>query len=220
MYRDIEKEIQQYYADRAKEYDLTYERLERQNDLKTIRILLQNLLMGHDILELACGTGYWTKFISSVAKSITATDINKEVLQIARNKLINLKTVSFIQDDSYSLKKIQGNFTAGFAFSWWSHIKLSRLKDFISIFHSHLQLGALVIFIDNCHTGRSSISISRIDREGNTYQIRKLKDGREYEILKNYPTKQTFEEILGKRVKNFKIEFLTYFWIATYNIVL
>ncbi len=219
MPREIEKNIQQYYADRANEYDLTYQRPERQDDLKTISFLLKNLLDGHHVLEVACGTGYWTKIIASVAKSITGTDINNEVLQIAKNKLINSKKVTFIQDDSYSLKKIQGNFTAGFAFSWWSHILISKLKDFLNIFHSRLQPGALVIFIDNSHTEGIRIPISRIDNNGNTYQIRKLQDGREYEILKNFPTRETFYEILGKRVKNLKIEFLTYFWIVTYNIL-
>jgi len=219
MDREIEKNIQQYYADRANEYDLTYQRPERQNDLKTICILLKNLLDGHHVLEVACGTGYWTKIIDSVAKSITATDINNEVLQIAKNKLINSKKVTFIQDDSYSLKKIQGNFTAGFAFSWWSHILISKLKDFLNMFHYRLQPGALVIFVDNFHTKGSGIPISRIDSDGNTYQIRKLQDGREYEILKNFPTREIFDEILGKSVKNLKIEFLTYIWIVTYNIL-
>ncbi len=219
MFRDIEKDIQQYYADRANEFDLIYERPERQTDLKTIRILLKNLLNEHHVLEIACGTGYWTKIISSVAKSITATDINNEVLKIAKNKLIKLKKVTFIQDDSYSLNKIRGNFTAGFACSWWSHILVSKLNDFFNVFHSRLQPGALVIFIDNYYIAGSSIPISRIDNEGNTYQIRKLQDGREYEILKNFPTRETFDEILGKRVKNLKIEFLTYFWIVTYNIL-
>ncbi|MFX0142156.1 MAG: methyltransferase domain-containing protein [Candidatus Hodarchaeota archaeon] len=219
MDREIEKNIQQYYADRANEYDLTYQRPERQNDLKTIRILLKNLLDGHHVLEVACGTGYWTKIIASVAKSITATDINNEVLQIAKSKLINSKKVTFIQDDSYSLKKIQGNFTAGFAFSWWSHILISKLKNFLNIFHSRLQPGALVIFVDNSNTKGSCIPISRINSDGNTYQIRKLQDGREYEILKNFPRRETFDEILGKSVKNLKIEFLTYFWIVTYNIL-
>ncbi|MFX1310416.1 MAG: class I SAM-dependent DNA methyltransferase [Promethearchaeota archaeon] len=219
MFRDVEKDIQQYYANRAKEYDLTYQRPERQDDLKKICSLLKKLLHGHHVLEIACGTGYWTKIIASVAKSITATDINNEVLQIARNKLINSKKVAFIHDDSYSLKKIQGKFTAGFAFSWWSHILISKLKDFLNVLHSQLQPGALVIFIDNCHTEGSSIPISHMDRDGNTYQIRKLQDGREYEILKNFPTRETFEEILRKKVKDLEIEFLTYFWIVTYNIL-
>ncbi|NVM37297.1 MAG: hypothetical protein HWN81_16995 [Candidatus Lokiarchaeota archaeon] len=117
------------------------------------------------------------------------------------------------------MKKIRGNFTAGFAFSWWSHILISKLNDFINVFHSRLQPGALVIFIDNFHRAGSSIPICRIDNDGNTYQIRKLQNGREYEILKNFPTREKFDEILGKRVKNLKIEFLTYFWIVTYNIL-
>jgi ubiquinone/menaquinone biosynthesis C-methylase UbiE len=33
---------------------------------------------------VAAGTGYWTKTLSTTAKSIVATDLNDETLQIAR----------------------------------------------------------------------------------------------------------------------------------------
>ncbi len=218
MPKKIEKKIQKYYANRAKEYDKTYLRPERQDDIKKIHLLLKNLLKGHRVLEIACGTGFWTKTIASVAKFITAVDINNEVLRIAKNKLIHSKNVIFIQDDVYLLNMTQGVFSAGYAGSWWSHILKSKLKGFLDVFHSKFQPEALIIFMDNRYREGSSTPISRTDSDGNTYQIRKLDDGQEYEILKNFPTKQEIMESLGTSVKNFEMESLPYFWIVYYNI--
>ena len=218
MSRKIDKDIEQYYADRAYEYDKTYLRPERQKDIKKLHKLLKNLLSGHIVLEVACGTGYWTKTIASVSKFITAVDINNKVLQIAKNREIPSDKVIFVQDDVYSLNKIQNNFSAGFASFWWSHVLKSKLKGFLALFQSKLQSDALVVFIDNRRVKGSSTPISRIDNDGNTYQIRKLEDGREYEILKNFPTKKEIRETIGNKVKNLKIKFLTYFWIVSYNI--
>ena len=44
MSRKIDKDIEQYYADRAYEYDMTYLRPERQKDIKKLHKLLKNLL--------------------------------------------------------------------------------------------------------------------------------------------------------------------------------
>lgn len=218
MSRKIKKDIEKYYADRAYEYDKTYLRPERQKDIKKLHDLLKKALSGHRVLEIACGTGYWTKTIAPISKFTTAVDINEEVLQIAKIRRIPSDKVNFIQDDVFSLNKIQNNFSAGFAGFWWSHILKSKLKRFLALFHSKLQPDALLIFFDNRRVEGSSTPISRIDIDGNTYQIRKLEDGREYEIVKNFPTKKEIIENLGNKVKNLKIKLLEYFWIVSYNI--
>ena len=64
----------QYYARRVREYDRVYAKPERQEELSKLRALLRRLLAGHDVLELACGTGCWTEVISTVVRSVVATD--------------------------------------------------------------------------------------------------------------------------------------------------
>ena len=72
--------LKEYYAARAGEYEQIYELPERQEDIARLRGMLQALLSGHDVLEVACGTGYWTLPISVTARSILATDVGEEVL--------------------------------------------------------------------------------------------------------------------------------------------
>ena len=67
-----------YYARRAKEYERIYAKPERQTDLAKLRSILQPAFAGANVLELACGTGYWTAVMATSAASVLATDINEE----------------------------------------------------------------------------------------------------------------------------------------------
>ena len=71
-------DLVEYYARRANEYERIYQKPERQTDLASLRKLFRQALAKHDVLEIACGTGYWTQIIAETAKSITATDINSD----------------------------------------------------------------------------------------------------------------------------------------------
>jgi ubiquinone/menaquinone biosynthesis C-methylase UbiE len=53
-----------YYRDRANEYEQIYSKPERQNDLKRIGSILHEEFFGKTVLEIACGTGYWTELFS------------------------------------------------------------------------------------------------------------------------------------------------------------
>ena len=71
-----------YYAKRAAEYEAIYQKPERQSDLRELENLLRRDFAGRNVLEIACGTGYWTERVASVADSIVALDINESVLEI------------------------------------------------------------------------------------------------------------------------------------------
>ena len=49
-----------YYARRAEEYDLVYDKPERQADIGYLIAYLQRAFEGRTVNEIACGTGYWT----------------------------------------------------------------------------------------------------------------------------------------------------------------
>lgn len=79
--------LRAYYAARAPVYDRVYRIPERQADLRRLQDWLPTLFEGRRILEIACGTGYWTQFVALVAKHVVATDVSMETLQLtgARN---------------------------------------------------------------------------------------------------------------------------------------
>ena len=84
--------MKMYYSERAHEYEKVYFRNDpiRQEEQTLIQQKLQKLFTNQSILEVACGTGYWTQFIAKTAKHITAIDYSNEVLNIANQKIFSL----------------------------------------------------------------------------------------------------------------------------------
>jgi demethylmenaquinone methyltransferase/2-methoxy-6-polyprenyl-1,4-benzoquinol methylase len=210
--------MQTYYAHRAAEYEQIYQRPERQDDLTSLAALLGTTFHGQAVLEIACGTGYWTQRIARSARSIVATDYNAEVLDIARHKAYPDNIVSFQQADAYELANVLGDFTAAFAGFWLSHVPRTRLAAFLATLHARLRSGAVVAMLDNVYVEGNSTPIARTDAEGNTYQIRQLSNGTRYEILKNFPTHAALRETFAPYASAIEIRHCTYFWLARYQL--
>jgi demethylmenaquinone methyltransferase/2-methoxy-6-polyprenyl-1,4-benzoquinol methylase len=179
--------MQSYYASRAGEYDRVYAKPERQRDLREIERWLPSVLRGEAVLEVACGTGYWTQFIAPVAASVLAIDSAPEMLRIAKQR-VEAGIVTFEVGDAYALPRRPDVFTAAFAGFWFSHVPLGRQAEFLVGLNASLQSGARVVLLDNLFVEGSSSAISERDPAGNTYQSRKLGDGSTHRVLKNFPT--------------------------------
>ncbi|MGH8673279.1 MAG: methyltransferase domain-containing protein [Burkholderiales bacterium] len=108
-----------YYAKRAAEYERIYAKPERQADLERLRARVTALFSGRTVLEIACGTGYWTEVIAPRALSITALDAAKETLAIARSKKYPAHKVAFGKGDAYALPDFGRRHDALFAGFWW-----------------------------------------------------------------------------------------------------
>ena len=206
-----------YYAKRADEYERIYEKPERQGDLATLKELFQKTVAGHDVFEVACGTGYWTQVISRTAKSVTATDFNEEVIQIARAKNYGC-AVNFQKADAFNLSFPKNKFTAGIASGWWSHLRKSEIGNFLAQFHRQLPSGALMVFMDNRFVPGSNTPISRTDDGGNTYQVRKLEDGSKHEVLKNFPAENEVKKVVGDFAVEIHWTELQYYWFLKYKL--
>jgi SAM-dependent methyltransferase len=206
-----------YYARRASEYEKIYAKPERQDDLKLLREKCRDLFAGRDLLEISCGTAWWTECCAETARHITATDINPEVLEIAAAKAWKHIVPDFKIADSMDLPDFGRSFDAGFAGFWWSHVPLRRLPDFLTEFHARLLPGSRVAFIDNRYVEGSSTPISRHDANGDTWQMRQLADGSHHEILKNFPTEAELRGLLAPLANDLEIHSSDYFWIAVYR---
>jgi demethylmenaquinone methyltransferase/2-methoxy-6-polyprenyl-1,4-benzoquinol methylase len=209
--------LETYYARRAAEYEKIYAKPERQADLARMRVDIPSLFVNLKVLEIACGTGYWTPLIAAQAESVLALDYNEETLAIARTKKYPKGNVRFQQGDAYALPS--GNYSACYAGFWWSHIPLGRIDGFLQGLTNALKPGATVAFMDNTYSEGSSTPVSRRDAEGNTYQSRRLADGSSHEVLKNFPARQELKERFERFGTDFGYTEYEYYWIATYRIM-
>jgi SAM-dependent methyltransferase len=207
-------QLADYYRDRAAEYDAIYAKPERQDDLARLHRLLPPLVARRSVLEVAAGTGYWTKTLSTTAKSIVATDLNDATLQIARTRSYGPAEVVFRTADAYDLGAVPGSFDAIFAGFFWSHVPRADVQRFVRGLQNRLAPGGLVILADNRYVEGSNHPITRVGEHGDTYQTRRLADGREFEILKNFPTRAQFAADLASVTPEVRWTDIDYFWLA------
>ena len=66
----VQPELVDYYAKRAREYERVYDKPERQSDLARLHEIVPVMFAGRRVLEIACGTGYWTAPIASPVRSM------------------------------------------------------------------------------------------------------------------------------------------------------
>jgi len=206
-----------YYARRAGEYERIYAKPERQADLALLRARIAQLFSGRKVLELACGTGYWTCVIAPHAKHVTGIDATEETLEIARAKHYPPGKVEFVRGDAYALPDFDRRHDALFAGFWWSHVPLQRLDGFLHASERDIAAGGLLVFLDNAYVEGSSTPISRRDAEGNTYQTRRLDDGSTHEVLKNFPVDDELRERAGTHGHSVAIERFEYYWLLAYR---
>jgi SAM-dependent methyltransferase len=207
-------ELTSYYALRAQEYERIYDKPERQEDLKVLRERLPSLLANRSVYEVACGTGYWTQTLVPAAAAVFATDVNEEVLALARAKPRLAQRVTFAQADAFSLPAAPYPCDAGLAAFWWSHLRRDEIDSFLQGFFSQLTVNARFAFVDNVYAEGSSIPINRTDADGNTYQQRRLSDGSVHEVLKNFPSDDELKTALSPYARTLKIERLPYYWLV------
>lgn len=212
-----ETAMRSYYVARAPEYDRGYQRPELQVDIRALQQWLPSLFVGARLLEVACGTGFWTQFIAPVASEVVAVDAAPETLNIAKTRVPKHK-VKFLVGDAYRLPQDQGQFNAIFAGFWFSHVPRWRQREFLVGLGTLLAPGAKVLLLDNLFGEGSNYPITEHDEDGNTYQTRKLDDGSTHLVLKNFPSEAELRTLiigLGEQAVFTKFE---HYWAFQYAV--
>ncbi|MFO1218827.1 MAG: class I SAM-dependent methyltransferase [Burkholderiaceae bacterium] len=218
MDSDVVAGMQAYYVQRAAYYERVYHKPERQADLRAMEAWLPGPFAGRRVLEIACGTGWWTPHGARDAASWLATDVNPETIVLARAKPLPA-CVRFATVDAYSMSELgSATFDAALAGCWWSHVPLARLPGWLATLHARLEPGARVVMLDNSYVQTSSTPISRRDADGNSYQMRTLDDGSVHEVLKNFPTRDEAFAVLGPRARAPQWIARTHYWILCYEL--
>lgn len=212
-----EDSLKGYYCSRAPEYDKVYAKPERQPDLRAIEAWLPTVFAGRRVLEVACGTGYWTQFIAPAAANVLALDASLETLAIGRSRA-PMPNVEWVQGDAYALPCATQPFDAAFAGFWISHVPRNRVAQFLAGLHGRLAPGAKVVLLDNLYVPGSSTPHGPPDEHGDTYQDRRLDDGTPHRVLKNFPDEAEVRGWLADCAIDVRFHSWPHYWAVDYTL--
>ncbi len=191
MHDNILKTQLDYYRARAQEYDESVHQTGRFAgappgdpvvDEEWIEIIqaLRHLKPGRDTLELACGTGIWTRELLPLSASLTAIDGAPEMLDANRAKL-DAPAIRYQCADLFAWEPDRAYDLVFFGF-WLSHVPPERLDAFLDNVARATQIGGQVFIVDEPARGKQ-LSGTSVD---GLYQTRQLHDGRRFKIFKVY----------------------------------
>ena len=212
------QEMVQYYARRAAEYERVYDLPHWQSGLARLHEIVASVFPGRRVLEVACGTGYWTVRLADIAARVSASDINEETLEIARARLAPHPHVTLRLADAYAAPAGPETFDGGLAALWLSHVDRARMDEFLAAFHARLEPGAAVLMFDERDHPTRTARPGHTDAAGNRYEWRRLQNGETYEIIKNLFDAPELTALLEPHARALEVEDLGRFWAATYQV--
>jgi demethylmenaquinone methyltransferase/2-methoxy-6-polyprenyl-1,4-benzoquinol methylase len=177
-------EQKRYYAERAPEYDDWWYRRGRyelesdalarwQADIAEAEGALEAFAPGGAVLELAAGTGIWTRKLVRLAERVVAVDANDETLAL------NTSEAELVRADVFDWRADERFDLVFFSF-WLSHVPEERFDDFWRTVGMALAPGGRVFLVDS---GAGDIAHTGTDQAGEQ-ETRALSDGRTFRIVK------------------------------------
>ena len=181
---DLLGEQKRYYAERAPEYDDWWFRRGRyelepealaswQEDVAEVETALDVFAPRGSVLELAAGTGIWTRKLVRLADGVVAVDANAETLAL------NTSDAELVQADVFEWEPEEPVDIVFFSF-WLSHVPEARFDEFWALVRSAVRPDGRVFLIDS---GAGDTAHTGTDRAGEE-ETRSLSDGRSFRIVK------------------------------------
>jgi SAM-dependent methyltransferase len=169
-YEHVATEFDGWLAE-AGAYDLATQ-LARGDEISSICEALRDFRPTGNVLEIACGSGQWTKQLVAFADRVVALDSSPTMLAINAKRTASDK-VEYVEADIFSWQPAEKFDVVFFGF-WLSHVPDSRFTDFWNLVRSSLAPNGRFFFVDD-----------HIEYARASYQTkRKLSDGREFEVFK------------------------------------
>jgi trans-aconitate methyltransferase len=165
-----------YYRARAPEYEASALDLPGGEELEAA---LEAFGPTGDVLELAPGTGGWTKLLLRHARSITGVDASHEMLAIAASRVEHDPRVRFVNADLFGWHPDREYDVVFFGF-WLSHVPLERFEAFWAMVAECLAPNGRVFFADDAYRTPDEL----IEGEESTTIRRRLEDGSCFRAVK------------------------------------
>ena len=191
-------DMRDYYRARAAEYDEWFYRQGRYDhgaaanarwhrEAAEVFAALDELAVGGDVLEFAPGTGIWTERLVRTADSVVAFDASPEMIDLNRAKLAGRggERVTYQLGDIFAWQPDRAYDAVCFGF-WISHVPLERLDGFLATVAAALKPEGKIFFVDGQRESSSTAADHRLPEAEAQTMTRRLNDGREYQIVKNF----------------------------------
>jgi len=187
-------EQREYYEQRATEYDDwwfqrgRYDRGPAENarwraEADEVVAALEALTIDGEVLELAPGTGTWSRLLLPRAGRLTLVDGSPAML--AHNPVAADARVRAVTADLFEWDTPERFDVVAFGF-WLSHVPDDRLDGFLAKVARWLRPGGRLFYVDSAPTtARSSPAL--VSTDGALHR-RRLADGREYTVVKIFRT--------------------------------
>jgi demethylmenaquinone methyltransferase/2-methoxy-6-polyprenyl-1,4-benzoquinol methylase len=201
------KEQVEYYRARAAEYDEWFFREGRYDrgsehraqwlgEVAAVEAALRDALPPGNVLELACGTGLWTRHLAKRHSHIVAVDASPEAIEINRER-VKSDAVDYIVADLFRGLP-SGPFDAVFFGFWLSHVPPSKFDAFWEGVRTSLGPNGSVFFVDSLlEQASTALDHAPLDESGAVR--RRLNDGREFSVVKVFYEPTTLERLLSER---------------------
>jgi SAM-dependent methyltransferase len=191
---DLVGEQKRYYAARAPEYDDWWYRRGRyelepdalarwQADVAEAEHALAVFAPGGTVLELAAGTGIWTRKLVGLAERVVAVDANAETLAL------NTSDADLVRADVFAWEPRERFDLVFFSF-WLSHVPEERFAEFWSLVRAALGPGGRVFLVDSGAGDTAHTGTDQADGE----ETRSLADGRTFRVVKRRWPPRALEE--------------------------
>ncbi len=195
-----------YYRARAGEYDAWWVREGRfdrgaennrawHHDARAVEAALAAFLAvrrPRRALELACGTGLFTRHLAPAVAELTAVDASPEVIAINRARLgtLPVRQPRYVDADLFAWEP-DADYDLVFMSFWLSHVPAERMDAFWTMVRRALAPGGVAYVIDSAH----DVTSTAVDHPPPDAQsgvvTRKLDDGSTYRIVKMFWTPAT-----------------------------
>lgn len=111
---------------------------------RRVKMLTSHILPEMNVLELGCGTGYFTKEIVGTGAKITAIDISPDLLDIARNEICSDRVI-FKEENAYNMTFPSESFETVVGSSVLHHLDIEKA---VSEIYRVLKIGGTMIFTE------------------------------------------------------------------------
>ena len=190
---DLLARQREYYRERAAEYDEWFTRQGRYDrgpafntswfqEAEQVRRHLVDFAPRGRVLELACGTGLWTRHLAPMADALTCVDAAPQMVEVNKARVAD-GGVRYELADIFEWTP-DGQYDVVFFGFWLSHVPCVRFDAFWSLVERALAPGGRFFFVDSLFNANSTAADHQLNGPDAERVTRKLNDGRAFDIVK------------------------------------